>query len=95
MSDIKSSRRQFMKLGSAALALIPVLTFSAQANAATNAGMRAALKYQTHPNGKDHCGNCMHFKPGKSPTALGGCQIMPGDTEISPHGYCVGWTAKS
>jgi hypothetical protein len=94
MSDIKSSRRQFLRLGTAALALIPVVTFSGSANAATNASMRAALKYQDHPNGKKDCAACMHFKPGKTAKSLGGCNIIPGDTEISPHGYCVGWAAK-
>ena len=90
----KTSRRQFLKIGGAALAMIPVVAVSGKAMAATNAGMRAAMKYQNKPNGEKHCATCMQFIPGKTPTALGGCKIFPGDTEISPQGYCVAWAAK-
>jgi anaerobic selenocysteine-containing dehydrogenase len=93
--DPKPSRRQFLKIGGAALALIPVVAVSGKAMAATNAAMRASLKYQNKPNGGKHCAICMHFVPGKNPKALGGCNIIPGDTEISPQGYCVAWAAKA
>ena len=90
------SRRQFLKLGSVALAAIPILGASDNAFAAKNAAMRTALKYQDHPgpDGKD-CSGCMQFIPGKSPTALGGCKLYPGDTEISPKGYCTAWVKKA
>jgi hypothetical protein len=52
------------------------------------------MKYQDKPSGAKHCANCMHFVPGKTPKDLGGCKIFPGDTEISPNGYCVAWAAK-
>lgn len=92
--DLKPSRRQFLKIGGAAIAMIPVLSVSGKAMATTNASMRAAMKYQDKPNGEKHCGTCMQFIPGKTATALGGCKIFPGDTEISPQGYCVAWVAK-
>lgn len=92
--DLKPSRRQFLKIGGAALALIPVVAMSGKAMASTNAAMRASMKYQDTPNGDKHCAICMQFIPGKNPKALGGCKIFPGDTEISPQGYCVAWVAK-
>ncbi len=92
--DLKPSRRHFLKIGGAALALIPVVAVSGKAMASTNAAMRSSLHYQDKPNGDKHCATCMHFVPGKNPKALGGCNIIPGDTEISPQGYCVAWVAK-
>ena len=92
--DLKASRRQFLKIGGAAIVMIPVAALSGNAMAATNAAMRAAMKYQDKPNGGKQCSGCMQFIPGKTPTALGGCKIFPGDTEISPHGYCIAWAAK-
>jgi len=88
------SRRKFLKIGGAALALIPVLAVSGNAMAATNAAMRASMKYQNKPNGDKDCSNCMQFVPGKTAKDLGGCKIFAGDTEISPKGYCVAWVAK-
>jgi hypothetical protein len=89
-------RRQLLKLGAAALATIPIMiVFREQAQAATNAAMRSSLKYQDKPNGDQHCGTCMQFVPGKDPKARGGCKVIPGDTEISPNGWCSAWTKKS
>jgi hypothetical protein len=85
------TRRDFIKLGSVA---IPLLSVAGQSSAATNAAMRSALKYQDKPNGDKDCAACAQFIPGKTPTALGGCKLMAGDTEISPKGYCTAWTAK-
>lgn len=91
-----ASRRQFLKLGGSALVIIPILAASGQAFAAQNAAMRGSLKYQDKPgpDGKD-CVGCMQFVPGKSPSAQGGCKLYPGDTEISPKGYCVAWAKKA
>ncbi|MDD5248695.1 MAG: high-potential iron-sulfur protein [Rhodocyclaceae bacterium] len=94
MKATPTQRREFLKAGCAALAMIPVIALSGRAAAATNAAMRSSLKYQDKPEGDKQCSNCMHFVPGKTATANGGCKLMPGDTEISPHGYCVGWTKK-
>jgi hypothetical protein len=95
MKSAQSQRRQFLKLGGAALAMIPVIAVSGRAVAATNAGMRAALKYQDKPEGDKHCAICMQFVPGKSANDKGGCKLMPGDTEISPKGYCTAWVKKA
>ncbi|HWI80125.1 MAG TPA: high-potential iron-sulfur protein [Ramlibacter sp.] len=87
-----ATRRQFIKLGGAA---IPLLVIAEPSSSATNAAMRGALKYQNSPNGDKSCARCAQFVPGKSPTSAGGCKLMPGDTEISPNGYCTAWTAKA
>ncbi len=85
-----------LKLGAAALATIPVMIiFGQQAQAATNAAMRGALKYQDKPNGDQRCSTCMQFVPGANPKARGSCKVITGDTEISPDGWCTAWTKKS
>ncbi len=92
--NLKPSRRQFLKIGGAALAMIPVLAVSGKAMATTNSAMRTSMKYQGKPSGDKHCATCMQFTPGKTAKDLGGCKIFPGDTEIAPTGYCVAWAAK-
>jgi hypothetical protein len=92
--EIQTPRRQFLKIGGAALAMIPVMAISGRAYAATNAGLRTALKYQGKPEGDKSCATCMQFVPGKTPKDLGGCKIMAGDTEIAPQGYCTAWVKK-
>ena len=91
--NIESARRRMLKLGGAALAMIPVMALSGRTYAATNAAMRAAFKYQDKPDGDKACRGCAQFVPGKTAKALGGCKIYPGDTEISPNGYCTAWVA--
>lgn len=88
------SRRQALKVGGAALAMIPVLALSTSAMAATNAAMRTSTKYQDKPEGDKSCANCAQFVPGKSATDLGGCKIYPGDTEVAPKAYCIAWAKK-
>ena len=94
-TDNISSRRQFVRAGGVVLFAIPILAVTTpRASAATNAAVRASLKYQDTPNGDKDCAGCAHFIPGKSATGPGSCQVIPGDTEISPKGYCIAWTAK-
>ena len=95
MKSSQTQRRQFLKLSSATLALVPVIAFSGRAAAATNASVRAALKYQDKPEGEKHCATCMQFVPGKTAKDKGGCKVLPGDTEISPQGYCTAWAKTS
>jgi hypothetical protein len=92
---IEAPRRQVLKLGAAALAAIPVMILGQHAQAATNAAMRSSLKYQDKPNGDQRCDTCMQFVPGATPKDRGGCKVIPGDTEISPQGWCMAWTKKS
>ena len=94
-NETTSARRQFMRIGGAIIATVPLLVLSKGTLAATNAGLRSAMKYQDKP-GPDNkeCSRCMQFVPGKTASDLGGCKIFPGDTEVSPTGYCVAWAAK-
>jgi hypothetical protein len=91
--DIASARRRMLKLGGAALAMIPVIALSGKTYAKTNPSMRTALQYQGKPSGNKDCRGCAQFIPGKTADALGGCKLCPGDTEISPQGYCIAWIA--
>jgi hypothetical protein len=88
-------RRRFLKFGAVALAAVPVLAVSRRSAAATNAALRAALKYQDTPSGDKNCANCVQFVPGPAADKLGGCKVLPGDSEISPKGYCSVWVKKS
>jgi len=94
MKSSQTQRRRFLKLSGAAVAIIPVFAFSDRATAATNAALRAALKYQDKPEGEKRCATCVQFVPGKTAKDKGGCKAIPGDTEISPQGYCTAWTKK-
>ena len=94
MKEDRAPRRRFLKLGGAALALIPALAVSGRADAAINTALRTSLKYQSRPEGDKRCATCMHFVPGASAKGPGGCKVIPGDTEISPQGYCIAWVKK-
>jgi hypothetical protein len=95
MKNSQSPRREFLKIGAAALAMIPVMVVSGRANAAVNAPVRAQFKYQNKPEGDKDCAGCLQFVPGPKPKGPGGCKIIPGDTEISPQGYCIAWVKKT
>ena len=82
-------RRRFLKMSGTVLATIPIVVISNRADAATNAAVRSALKYQGSPEGDKSCANCVQF------VAPSSCKLIPGDTEISPQGYCTVWTKKA
>ncbi len=88
-----ATRRKLILLGTATAA--GTLFAAGLARAQTNAGLRSALKYQDQPKGPQRCDNCMHWVPGASPTAKGGCKVIPGDKEISPQGWCTAWAATA
>lgn len=83
------SRRNMLKLGGVALAMIPVAAIAAK-----NDAMRASMKYKDTPEGTKSCATCVQFGPGKTAADKGTCKIFPGDTEVSPKGYCVAWAKK-
>jgi hypothetical protein len=94
----KHSRRKVLKIGITALAAIPLAGIPQLASAAQNASVRKALKFQETPSGDKQCSNCVNFvlnkdKPGNNDD-VNGCKLYPGDTEIPPHGYCIGFVAK-
>ena len=82
-------RRRFLKMSGTVLATIPIVVISNRADAATNAAVRSALKYQGTPEGDKSCSNCVQF------VAPSSCKLIAGDTEISPQGYCSVWTKKA
>jgi len=94
MNECQTPRRRFLKLGGA-LAMIPVMVACTRTDAATNVPLRTSLKYQGKPEGDKSCANCMQFVPGASAKDLGGCKIIPNDSEISPQGYCIAWAKKA
>jgi hypothetical protein len=94
MKENQTRRRQFLKLGGVALAMVPVIVVSGRVEGATNATLRTTLKYQSTPEGGKACSDCLQFVPGPSLKDLGGCKVIPGDTEISPQGYCMVWAKK-
>ena len=95
MNENKMPRRQFLKIGGGVIAMIPIMVASNGADAATSAALRTSLKYQTKPEGDKSCAKCINFIPGASAKASGGCKVIPGDTEISPQGYCIAWARKA
>jgi hypothetical protein len=90
MKDLNQpTRRQFLKYGAAALAAIPIIGFSGTALAAKNDAVRKALSYQSSPSDGKSCATCVNYVSAKR-----GCNLLPGDTEIAPTGYCAGFVAK-
>lgn len=90
-----TTRRIWLKAAAGAAVAAPLAALSSRAFAAKNDALRGALKYQDKPNGANQCSNCMHFVPGKTAKDLGGCKIIPTDTEISPNGWCSAWVKKA
>lgn len=86
---MNQSRRNLLKAGGIAVAMLPLAAFAAK-----NDAMRTSMKYKDSPEGDKQCSNCVQFVPGKSATDLGGCKIFPGDTEVAPKAYCVAWAKK-
>jgi hypothetical protein len=91
MSVPVTPRRRFVIMSGALVAGGLLASHGAQAQ--TNPALRSALKYQDKPSGANKCDNCMHWIPGPNPKAKGGCKVIPGDTQISPEGWCSAWAA--
>ncbi|HSY27483.1 MAG TPA: high-potential iron-sulfur protein [Burkholderiaceae bacterium] len=94
-NDITCGRRHFIKIGATSLVAIPLLVLSGSAAASVNAAARSAMNYQNQPSGNKSCSGCVQFDTGTSSSAMGSCKLFPGDTEISPNGYCNAWAAKA
>jgi hypothetical protein len=88
-------RRNALKKLSLGIAAIPVLVMSGTAAAEKNAALRQALQYQDKPKDGKRCDQCSQWVPGKTPKDLGGCKVIPGDTEISPEGWCAAFAPKA
>lgn len=84
-------RRRLLGVGAGGLVVGVATMWSSPGRTATNAPLRQALKYQDASKGEQRCDNCLHWVPGTTPKDRGGCRIIPGDTEISPSGWCSAW----
>ncbi|TAL89450.1 MAG: iron oxidase [Rhodanobacter sp.] len=93
---INESRRTLIRNGITIAAVGAVaatgLLKSGPARAQSKASQAVAM-YQPTPHGKDQCDNCIHFVPGKTPTANGTCKVVEGD--IAPQGWCVMYARKA
>ena len=87
-------RRAWLRVVTGAAVAAPLGMFVTKTSAIQNGPGRGALKYQDSPNAGRDCLGCAEFVPGKTPKDRGGCIAIPGDTEISPNGWCVMWEAK-
>jgi hypothetical protein len=83
------SRRNALKMGAAALAMIPVVAIAAK-----NEGVRKSMQYQDGPKDGKKCVNCTQFVPGKS-AKENGCKVFPNDTEVNADGWCIAFAAKA
>ena len=91
---LNESRRTLIRSGItvAAVAATGLLKTTPARAQATKASQAVAM-YQATPHGKDQCDNCIHFIPGKTPTANGTCKVVDG--VISPKGWCVMYARKA
>lgn len=89
--DNNPTRKTF--LGS--IIVLPALAGLAAAPALADGSKssQAAMHYQTTPNDGKQCSGCNFFIPGTTADANGSCKIVDGT--ISPHGYCMAYSAKS
>ncbi len=88
--DKKISRRTLLKSAAVVMGVVFVSTFAGKAHAAKST--KAAMKYQDTPKGDQQCSNCSLFIFGKTPEAVGTCQVVEGS--ISPKGYCIAYKKK-
>lgn len=89
-----ASRRSALRSGAALIAGVAAagaLLRSPEAQASK--APKATMMYQDKPHGNQRCDNCIHFVPGKTPTADGTCAVVEG--RISPHGWCVAYAPKA
>jgi len=76
-------------------ALLPILAalLDGAAQAQGSKSTKTAMHYQDTPNDGMQCAGCKFFTPGSDANAEGSCAIVDGS--ISPHGYCIAFSAKS
>ena len=95
--NLNESRRTLIRNGITVAAVGAVaatgLLKTRPARAQAAKASQAVAMYQATPHGKDQCDNCIHFIPGKTPTANGTCKVVDG--VISPKGWCVMYARKA
>ncbi len=85
------TRRKLCKSAGVVFMMLPIMSVGTSAHATTNAELRAKLKYQTNPKNGNSCTSCLEFTPAPADQTVGTCKVIPGDDEISAHGYCDAW----
>lgn len=93
-----AGRRSLLRTGIAvaavgAVATSGLLKLAPVAAQEVKKAAKATAMYQPTPHGKDQCDNCIHYIPGKTPTADGTCKIVEGN--IAPKGWCVLYARKA
>ncbi len=95
--NVNESRRTLIRNGVTIAAVGTVaasgLLKTTPARAQAAKASQAVAMYQPTPHGKDQCDNCIHFIPGKTPTANGTCKVVEG--VIAPKGWCVMYARKA
>ena len=95
--NLNESRRTLIRNGITVAAVGAVvatgLLKTRPARAQTAKASQAVAMYQATPHGKDQCDNCIHFIPGKTPTAVGTCMVVAGN--VAPQGWCVMYARKA
>lgn len=84
------NRRSF--LGSAIVLPALARLLTAPAAADSSKASQASMHYQSSPNGDAQCSKCQFFIPGSDAQSNGTCHVVDGS--ISPHGYCMAFSAK-
>lgn len=84
MNERELSRRAVLQRAAVA-AGVSALGGATAAHAFTKSPQTSA-RYQDHPNGSQHCSNCLQFQPPSS------CKVVAG--RISPNGWCSIYAAK-
>lgn len=93
MDTHQQCRRRFLGRAALTLPALATLTLWARSEAsAAGTASKADFHYQDHPNGSDHCANCVAFIPPPSGQAYGNCSIVAGP--VSPNGWCMAFSAK-
>lgn len=91
---MNQNRRKALICVGSCVAAVPMFLIATEAMAAKNDGLRSALQYQDDPKDGKRCDACLHWKAGADAAAQGGCAILPGDTEVSPSGWCSAFVKK-
>ncbi|HLY06149.1 MAG TPA: high-potential iron-sulfur protein [Rhizomicrobium sp.] len=89
--SIKQITRQTFLSGVVVLPALAAIS-SVPAQADSSKSSKDAMHYQTTPSDGKQCSGCNFFMPGQDANADGTCQIVDG--AISPHGYCMAFSAK-
>ena len=82
-------RRDALKMGAAALAMIPVIALAAK-----NEGVRKSMQYQDTPKNNQRCDQCLHYVADPKKAGEGLCKVIPNDT-VKAAGWCTAWAKKA